>query len=590
MRERKSRLHLAILLPHLRARSAIAAATSTLVVGTVALDLAVPVLLARFVDGALDAAPLQDLLILAGAFIVASIGTSVLAASATYLGSRIGWGIANDLRVVAARKILSLDLDYHTGTNPGALIERVDGDITAVAKVFSHYAVKVVGAALLLVGIIVVSFLEHPVAGWTVVGFLVVVSGALWLTRAVAVDVSELERGASGKLYGFIEEHLGAIDDLRGNGAGETAMERFRAVMHEYFTVGVRTWMVRSLIWVTSIGLFNAAAVLALGVGSSLALSGSITIGTALLIYQYMTKLEAPVEEITNQTQELQKAAAGLARLNQILATDPSVPRHGDQPLPTGPLSVEVDAVDFAYETSQVLHDVTLRFEPGTRIGLLGRTGSGKTTFTKLLARLSDPVAGTISVGGIDLRDVDQESLGPRIATVPQDVQIFAGTVRQNVTYFDDSIDPRIVRSALEEIGLGNWLDGLPSGIDTLIGADGIGLSSGEAQLLAFARAYLLDPGLVILDEPSSRVDPATETLLAGAIERLTHQRTAVIIAHRLDTVKSVDRIVVLEAGRVVEDGAREALAADPRSRFARMLEAAASGHDDIDHVSGVLA
>lgn len=585
---RGSRLHLAILVPHLRSRAWIAAATTTLVVGTVALDLTVPILLARFVDGALTARPLDDLIGLAVWFLVASIATQVLAASATYLGTRIGWGVANDLRVRATRHALTLDMDFHTATNPGALIERADGDITAVAQFFSHFAVKVLSAVLLLGGIIVISFTENPVAGWTVVGFTIVVAGALYLTRAFAVGAADDERGASGRLFGFIEEHLGAIDDLRANGGGEPAMNRFRTVMGDYATVGIRSWMRRSVIWVTSIGLFSLSSLLALGVGSALALSGSITVGTAVLIYQYMTKLESPIEEITNQTQELQKAAAGLGRLARLLGTVPSVDRAGTAPLPPGPLEISLAGVDFAYETKPVLSGIDLVVEPGTTVGLLGRTGSGKSTLVKLLARVADPTEGVVRLGGVDLRSVAPSSMGPRVASVPQDVHLFSGTVKQNVTFFDDSVEDRVVAAALEEIGLGAWVGELPSGIHTVVGPEGVGLSSGEAQLLAFARAYLADPGLVVLDEPSSRVDPATEALLRGAIDRLVRLRTAVIIAHRLDTVRSVDRIVVLDDGRIVEDGARSELAADPTSRYARMLEAA-GGSETIDEVLEVV-
>ncbi len=583
-----SRLHLAVLLPHLRHRGGTAAAAVATVIATVAFDLAAPLLLARFVDGALAGDPLGGLVRLAGLFLVVSVATQAFSAASTYLGTRIGWAVANDLRVVSARHVLALDMDHHDATNPGALIERVDGDITAVAQFFSHFATKVLGAVLLLGGIAVVSFRENPAAGWAVVGFTVVVLATLFGTRAFAVAAAEEERGVSGRLFGFIEEHLGAIDDLRANAGGEPAMHRFRAVMDEYATIGIRSWMRRSVIWVTSIGLFSLSSVLALAVGSSLALSGSISIGTAILIYQYMTRIEAPIEEITNQTQELQKAAAGLARLSTLLATTPSVPRDGTTPLPVGPLSVAVDGVDFAYDSVPVLIGIDLTIEAGTTVGLLGRTGSGKSTLSKLLARVADPLEGAIRLGGVDLRDADPASVGPRVATVPQEVHLFSGTVRDNVTLFDTAYDDRVVVAALEEIGLGAWLEGLPAGIDTVVGPDGIGLSSGEAQLLAFARAELRDPGLVILDEPSSRVDPATEALLSGAIHRLVAGRTAVIIAHRLETVRSVDRIVVLSDGEVVEDGPRAELAADPTSAYAAML-AAAEGGEAIDDLVGAM-
>lgn len=291
-----------------------------------------------------------------------------------------------------------------------------------------------------------------------------------------------------------------------------------------------------------------------------------------------MNKLEAPIEEITNQMQELQKAAAGLSRLRTLFSMTPLVDRTGTVPLPDGALSVHIDDVSFGYEEIVILPNLHLRLDPGTHVGLLGRTGSGKSTITKLLARFYDPDSGSVVLSGVDLRDADPASVDERIAFITQDVQIFDGTIRDNVTFFDRSVPNEVVERALAEIGLGDWLAGLPDGIETRIGSSGAGISAGQAQLVAFARAYLRDPGLVILDEPSSRVDPATEAVMSEAIGRLIAGRTAVIIAHRLDTVRHVDRIVVLAEGRIVEEGRRRDLADDPTSAFAEMLATARDG------------
>jgi ABC-type multidrug transport system fused ATPase/permease subunit len=224
-----------------------------------------------------------------------------------------------------------------------------------------------------------------------------------------------------------------------------------------------------------------------------------------------------------------------------------------------------------------VLHGVAFRLEPGEILGLLGRTGSGKTTVTRLLFRLYDPDAGAITLGSqgraTDLRRLTLASLHERVGIVTQDVQIFRASVRDNLTFFERSHvpDSEIV-ALLEEIGLGPWLRGLPRGLDTELESGGTGLSAGEAQLLAFARVFLKNPGLVVLDEASSRLDPATEQLIERAVDRLLRGRTAIIVAHRLSTVQRADKILILDGGRVVEAGPREALAADPDSHFAGLL------------------
>lgn len=550
----------------------------TLVVAGVALELWVPQLMADFIDGALGREELSTLVQIGVVFLMAGVAHHIVHAASRYFGARIGWAVANDIRLDAAEHVVSLDLDYHTSTSPGVLIERIDGDVTAIAKVFSHFAVDVLSGVLLLAGIFVVMFIESTVAGWVVLIFALVVAGVLLGTRSFAVGASEDERGVSAQLYGFVEERLAAIDDIRANGAGPFVMRRFTAVMRRWFYRGRRAWLKRSVIWVASIGLFSLGSLVALGTGAFLVFRDVITIGTAYLILNYMNKLEAPIEQITNQMQELQKAAAGLSRLRTLFAKTPLVDRSGEHDLPLGALSVELDGVSFGYEEATVLDDLNLSFAAGRHIGLLGRTGSGKSTITKLLARFYDPDRGEVRLGGVDLRLARPASLDDRIAFVTQDVQLFDGTIRDNVTFFDPGIDDDDVQNALAEIGLSEWIEGLPEGIHTPIGSSGTGISAGQAQLVAFARAYLRNPGLIILDEPSSRVDPATEAIMSRAVDRLIDGRTAVIIAHRLDTVRHVDEIVVLSNGIVVEHDERESLAADPTSAFAEMLATAKDG------------
>jgi ABC-type multidrug transport system fused ATPase/permease subunit len=238
------------------------------------------------------------------------------------------------------------------------------------------------------------------------------------------------------------------------------------------------------------------------------------------------------------------------------------------------PLAVAFDQVSFSYNgTDNVLSGLSFHMQPGSVLGLLGRTGSGKTTLARLIFRLYDVKAGNIRVNGLNLCDLQLETLRRNIAIVTQDVQLFRASIRDNLTFFDRSISDEKIVSTLEGMELGDWYQSLPKGLDTQLDTGSRSLSAGEAQLLAFTRVFLRDPGLVILDEASSRLDPATEGRLERAIDKLLRNRTAIIIAHRLHTVHRADEIMILDGGEVSEYGERKQLAADPNSRFYQLLQ-----------------
>jgi len=234
---------------------------------------------------------------------------------------------------------------------------------------------------------------------------------------------------------------------------------------------------------------------------------------------------------------------------------------------------VQFDAVSFGYtDDVPVLRDVSIALAPGRVLGVVGRTGSGKTTLTRLLLRFYDPQSGIVRLGGMDLRAVRLAAVRTRIGLVTQEVHLFHASVRDNLTLFDDSVSDEQISAVLNTMGLADWLRELPHGLDTLIGSGGVELSAGQAQVLACARVLLRDPDLVILDEPSSRLDPVTDRMVHAALGRLLEGRTGIIVAHRLATLAYADDILILENGRVREHAPRLALVANPDSRFAELL------------------
>ena len=552
---------------------------SAVLIVSIGLQLAIPLFLQRFIDGALTQAA-QSTLIAAGiAYLIAGLVNQVLSAGATYLGADVGWAATNHLREDLAGHLLRLDMGFHTDTTPGEMIERVDGDVTAVANFLSRFIVRLLGAGLLLLGVVVVSWFQSLVMGAALTLYVVALLAVTFSMRNLAVQASEEERETSALLYGFIEERLAGLDDIRANGAGQFTMRRFVGVMRDFFFRTTAAWKKRTQFWVTANVAFWLGAAMSLAVGVWLVQRGAVTVGTAYLFYQYILLVQTPVEQVTHEFQELQKAAGGIVRIDQLRALATTLDESGIDELPSGPLAVEFDDVDFSYENHQVLHELSFRLAPGTVLGLLGRTGGGKTTITRLISRLYDPERGSVLVGERDLRKVDLVSLRRRVGVVTQDVQLFQASIRDNLTFFDRSRSDSDLLRTLDDAELGEWIRSL--GLATELGAGGSGLSAGESQLLAFARVFLQNPGVVILDEPSSRLDPATESLVAAATERLFSGRTVVIVAHRLETVRLADEIMVIEAGRIAEHDTRERLAVDPTSRYAGLL--AAGGGEILD-------
>ena len=283
--------------------------------------------------------------------------------------------------------------------------------------------------------------------------------------------------------------------------------------------------------------------------------------------------LSGPLRRLTRQMEDLQKASASLSRIEELQLLATRVHDGPGYPLPSGPIAIEFRELTFGYkEDEPVLHDLSFRLESGRILGLLGRTGSGKTTVARLLFRLYDPQSGEIHIGGTDIRQAKIAALRDQVGMVTQSVQLFRATIRDNLTFFNPEVADDHILHVIEDIGLLPWYEQQPQGLDTQLQSGGQGLSAGQAQLLTFVRVFLKAPGLVVLDEATSRLDPATEGMIERAIDKLLARCTAIIIAHRLATVRRADDILILDEGRVHEHGPRRDLEKDPNSRFSELL------------------
>ncbi len=586
----------------------------------IGLQLVNPQIMRRFIDVATlqaeDPGAGSALLRNALLFLALALVQQVVSVWAAYVSENVGWSATNGLRADLARHCLKLDMSFHNAHTPGEMIERIDGDVTALTNFFSQFVIRLLGSALLLAGMLLLLFREDWRVGVVMSAFVLMTLFLLARFRDIAVPHWKAERQASAELFGFLEERLAATEDIRANGARAYIMRHFYRLQRALMRCALKAALMINILLNASFFLFTVGNATAFALGAWLFQAGDLTIGAVYLVFFYTNMLERPIRMITRQLENLQRAGASLTRVQELLAIEsqiqvPPEPRT----LSAGALAVEFQSVSFGYEAERqaakpaerqaaeplepvperpkanpmaaaqtdrdlVLRDLTFRLAPGTVLGLLGRTGSGKTTLTRLLFRLWDPERGAVRLGGAeaaesdlaDIRQLELVNLRRSVGMVTQNIQLFHATVRDNLTFFDETVSDERILVAIRDLGLDAWLQSLPHGLDTELESGGAGLSAGEAQLLAFTRIFLQDPGLVILDEASSRLDPATESLIERAVDRLVQNRTAIIIAHRLGTVQRADEIMILDEGRVREYGPRRELIADPGSRFSQLL------------------
>jgi len=549
--------------------------------GSIGLQILNPQILGYFIDTAVSGGSQQRLLLAALLFISLAILTQALMVVVTYLGETVAWVATNNLRFDLAKHCLQLDLSFHKSHSPGELLERVDGDVSVLSRFFSQLVIHIIGNGLLLSGILLVLMFENKVAGISLTLFSLVALFLLLSLQPFAVKPWGAYRQIGAEFFGFLGEYLTGREDIRANGAVGYVIHRFHGILQRWLPVYQKARFFSTILWATSVGLFTVGNAIALAVSAYLWQQNAITIGTAYLIFHYTNLLAQPIERIREELEQFQQVEASIHRIQSLRHITSLIHHHGTAILPHRAFPVSFRQVYFRYapdgESSPsrwTLDDISFHLPAGKTLGIVGRTGSGKSTIARLLLRFYDIQSGEISLGDAAIAHLPLSHLRQRIGLVTQDVQLFQATVRDNLTFFDVHISDSQILAALETLGLSGWVRSLPHGLDTLLGSGSSGLSAGQAQLLAFARVFLKDPGLVILDEASSRLDPATEVQLEQAIAHLLHQRTGIIIAHRLATLERVDQILMLKQGKVVEYGDRLALLSNSQSQFLKLLKA----------------
>jgi len=551
------------------------AALFVLLATSIGLQMLAPQLLRELIDSAQNDSAENNLSALALVFLLVVLVKQALAPLTSWVSDTVAWTATNALREDLMLRCLQLDLSFHNLHTPGQLIERIDGDTSALSSFFSQFVIRMLGSALILLGTLIILLLQELWMGLAITIFTLIAMLVLRRIQGMAVPYYKVYRQQIAEVTGFLEERIMGTEDIRGNGAVAFTVQR---LLELYTTLARKSLAATVIARVTQSGLELMIAVgiaLVLGLGAYLFQIRFISLGAIYLAVAYTDLIARNLNEVTAQLDSFQMARAALDRIDE-LRNQKSLLKDGHRDLPTGqPLSVEFNRVTFAYTKSRsTLDNLSFTILPGQTLGLLGRTGSGKTTIARLVARFLEVNHGEIKLHGINISDISLASVRQRVGLVTQEVQLFQGSVRDNLTFWDETISDRVILDALDQLGLTPWLKRLPDGLDTPL-MHGNGLSAGEAQLVALARVFLQDPGLIILDEASARLDPRTEQLIETALDRLLQNRTAIIIAHRLSTIMRADDILLLEDGRVIEQGARAILERNPSSRFATLLRSA---------------
>jgi len=471
--------------------------------------------------------------------------------------ARAGQRVLFTVRTKLFRHLQTLSLDFYERERTGRLVARMTADIDAMSDLVTDGLVTLVTALITMVGVaIILVVMDWQLALATlVVAPLIALAARAW--RGWSADAYRQVRETHSVVTVQLQESLSGVRAIQSFRRERATAARLEEANHAERVAHWRTIGLASFFFPGIEFLGTAATVVVLGVGGQRVLGGDLEIGVLAAFLLYLRNLFDPVQQLSELYDSFQSATAGAERVGAVLAEQPSVREAPDPvPLPDPRGDVRLEDVCFAYDQGpRVLHDVDLAVAPGTTLALIGPTGAGKSTVAKLIARFYDPLGGRITLDGVDLRQVRLADLRQAMGYVPQEGFLFSGTILDNIRFGRPGATRAEVEAAARAVGADQVIAGLPDGYDTQVGERGALLAAGERQLVAFARAWIADPALLILDEATSNLDAASEARITDALQRLRSGRTTIIIAHRLTTIAQADQIAVVEDGRIVESG-----------------------------------
>ncbi len=556
------------------------AAAGILLVAVSALSVAGPFLVKMAIDRSLHGdGPLEQRLALltsiAALYLAALLLTALFSFLQGLLLQEAGQRVMNDLRRELFRHVLAQDMAFFDREPVGRLMTRLTSDVEALNELFTSGVVTITMDLLTLLAIMsMMLWMDWRLAliSFAVIPALFALS---MVFRRRLRRAFRRVRLRVARINAFLQEHLSGLAVIQAFGQQERRLQRFGRLNDEHMQAHLETIAAFSIFFPAVEILSTCAVVLLLWAGSTMVATAAVSLGTLVAFVQYAQRFYRPISDLSEKFNILQGSMAAGERLFQLLDRQPTIFSPPDPVrIDRAEGRIEFDDVHFSYDGSnEVLRGVGFSVEAGERVALVGATGAGKTTIISLLTRFYEPTAGRILVDGVDLRRWDLRRLREQVAVVLQDPRLFSGSLEENLSLWREDFDPARLEEAIQRIGLQRLMEKLPHS-DHSLGEGGERLSTGERQLVAFARALAHDPPILVLDEATASVDTATELRIQRAIEILLKGRTSLVIAHRLSTVRSVDRILVLHHGRLVEEGSHRELLARPDGIYRRLVEA----------------
>jgi ATP-binding cassette, subfamily B, bacterial len=524
-----------------------------------------PPLLAKYaLDDAINPDSGGHLYLVVAAFLAAGLANWGMTYAQTYLTGWVGERMLADLRTQLFRHLQRLSLGYYERTRAGVIISRLTNDVEALDQLVTEGIASLVKNTLTLIGTAILLFVLDWRLGLATLAVIPAMSVATYFFRKYSARAYSSVRERLGLVTATLAEDIAGMRVVQAFTREHANTHRFREISDHYRQANQQTVVLNGLYFPFVDLLSTVALAVVLGYGGHLYFEGAVTIGTLFAFLLYVQNFFDPVQDLSQLYGTFLSATAALDKITDVLDEEPQVlDRAGAGDLPEIAGDVRFERVRFSYgRGDEVLHGIDLDVPAGTTVALVGHTGAGKSTIAKLLARFYDPTDGRITIDGLDLRDVTQASLRRQLGVVPQEGFLFAGTVRDNIAFGEPDASPEQIVAAAQAVGAHDFIMRLEDGYETELGERGLRLSLGQRQLVAFARALLADPRILVLDEATSSVDIGTERRIEVALRTLLMGRTAFVIAHRLSTIRNADLIVVLEHGHVVEQGSHEELLA----------------------------